>query len=316
MTTPGARARMTISTRGSALALWQAEHVKARLVAAQPGLVVELLVLKTMGDKILDRPLAEVGGKGLFVKEIEQALLDGAADIAVHSMKDVPAELAPGLVMAAVSAREDPRDALVSRGGETLTLLRKGARVGTSSLRRVCQLRAVRPDLELVPLRGNVPTRLAAVERGDLDAAVLAAAGLRRLGHEGRISELLDPSVCVPAGGQGALGIETRADDRIATELARRAMHSEEDAVCVAAERGFTGRLGGGCQTPLAAHARTSGVSDVHLVALIGRPDGSDIIRGERRGPRGDAAALGADLAIELLRRGGEAILRDLGVDP
>lgn len=316
MSEAGPRPRMTIATRGSALALWQAEHVKARLVAAQPGLEVELLVLKTTGDKIVDRPLSEVGGKGLFVKEIEQALIDLAADVAVHSMKDVPAELAPGLIMAAVSAREDPRDALVSRGGEALLSLAPGARVGTSSLRRVCQLRAVRPDLDLVPLRGNVPTRLRAVERGDLAAAVLAAAGLRRLGHEGRISELLDPSVCVPAGGQGALGIETRAGDAAALELCRRAMHSDEDAAYVAAERGFTGRLGGGCQTPLAAHARPSGASgELHLVALIGRPDGTEIIRGERRGPLGDAARLGADLAVELLGRGGARILRELGVE-
>jgi hydroxymethylbilane synthase len=306
---------MTIATRGSALALWQAEHVKARLMAAQPGLEVELLVVKTTGDKILDRPLAEVGGKGLFVKEIEQALIDGAADVAVHSMKDVPAELAPGLIMAAVSQREDPRDALVSHGGEELARLAQGARVGTSSLRRACQLRVVRPDLEIVPLRGNVPTRLGAVERGDLAAAVLAAAGLRRLGYEDRISELLDPSMCVPAGGQGALGIETRADDAAARALVHRAMHHDQDAACVAAERGFTGRLGGGCQTPMAAHARPAGVSDLHLVALIGRPDGTDLVRGERRGPLGEAAALGADLAVELLGRGGAAILRDLGVE-
>ncbi|HWM86073.1 MAG TPA: hydroxymethylbilane synthase [Kofleriaceae bacterium] len=314
MTPVRSKQRLTIATRGSALALWQAEHVKARLLAIEPELDISLLVLKTTGDKILDRPLSEVGGKGLFVKEIEQALLDGAADLAVHSMKDVPAELAPGLRMAAISAREDPRDALVSRGGEGLDRLAAGARVGTSSLRRVCQLRARRSDLVLVPLRGNVPTRLAAVERGALDAAVLAAAGLRRLGHEGRISELLDPSVCVPAGGQGALGVETRADDADAAERARRAVHSDEDAACVAAERGFTGRLGGGCQTPLAAHARPTGGGELHLVALIGRPDGTEIIRDERRGPASRATELGTDLAEELLARGGARILRDLGV--
>jgi hydroxymethylbilane synthase len=310
----GSRARLTIATRGSALALWQAEHVKARLLAAQAGLEIELLVVKTTGDKILDRPLAEVGGKGLFVKEIEQALLEGAADLAVHSMKDVPAELAPGLCMAAVSAREDPRDALVSRGGHRLAGLAPGARVGTSSLRRMCQLRALRRDLDLVPLRGNVPTRLDKVERGDLDAAVLAAAGLRRLGHERRISELLDPAVCLPAGGQGALGIETRDGDALVSGLVRRAVHSEEDAGCVEAERGFTGRLGGGCQTPVAAHARPVGGGQVHLVALVGRPDGTEIIRGERRGPMTSARELGVDLADELLARGGASILRDLGV--
>jgi hydroxymethylbilane synthase len=307
--------RLIIATRGSALALWQAEHVKARLLAAAPGTAIELLVLKTTGDKILDRPLAEVGGKGLFVKEIEQALIERAADVAVHSMKDVPALLAPGLRMAATSEREDPRDALVSRAGHRLEALARGARVGTSSLRRMCQLRALRPDLVIVPLRGNVPTRLAAVERGDLDAAVLAAAGLRRLGHQDRISELLDPSTCVPAGGQGALGIETRADDAATAELVRGALNHDRDAACVSAERGFTGRLGGGCQTPVAAHARSSG-DELHLVALIGRPDGTEIIRGERRGPAARAAALGADLAEEVLGRGGERILRDLGVEP
>ncbi|HKE18366.1 MAG TPA: hydroxymethylbilane synthase [Kofleriaceae bacterium] len=311
--TRAARDPLIIATRGSALALWQAEHVEARLIAAQPGLEVSLLVLKTTGDKILDRPLAEVGGKGLFVKEIEQALLDDAAHVAVHSMKDVPADLADGLRMAAISAREDPRDALVSRGGQGLAELAPGARVGTSSLRRACQLRARRPDLSLVPLRGNVPTRLAAVERGDLDAAVLAAAGLRRLGHEARITELLEPSVSVPAAGQGALGIETRDDDAVTTELARRALHSEADAACVAAERGFTGRLGGGCQTPLAAHARQVGGGELHLVALIGRPDGTEILQGERRGPSSRGAEMGADLAEELLGRGGARILRDLG---
>jgi hydroxymethylbilane synthase len=309
--TPGSR--LTIATRGSALALWQAEHVKARLMAAQPGLSIELLVIKTTGDKILDGPLAEVGGKGLFVKEIEQALQAGAADLAVHSMKDVPAELAPGLTMAAISAREDPRDALVSRAGQGLAALPPGARVGTSRLRRVCQLRALRADLQLVSLRGNVPTRLAKVEAGELDAAVLAAAGLRRLGHDDRISELLDPSVCVPAGGQGALGIETREGDATVAALVRRAVHSDADAACVAAERGFTGRLGGGCQTPVAAHARSTD-GELHLVALIGRPDGTDIVRGERRGAAARGAELGADLAEELLGRGGARILRELGV--
>jgi hydroxymethylbilane synthase len=308
------RTRLTIATRGSALALWQAEHVKARILAIEPGLEIELLIVKTTGDKILDRPLAAIGGKGLFVKEIEQALLEGAADLAVHSMKDVPADLAPGLRMAAISAREDPRDALVSRTGVGLAGLPAGARVGTSSLRRVCQLHAQRRGLELVPLRGNVPTRLARVERGDLDAAVLAAAGLRRLGHEARISELLDPSVCVPAGGQGALGVETRADDDATGDLARRAVHSDEDAACVLAERGFTGRLGGGCQTPLAAHARPAGDGELDLVALIGRPDGTEIIRGDRHGPAARAAELGAELADELLSAGGARILRDLGV--
>jgi len=312
MAEAGTPSRLTIATRGSALALWQAEHVKARLLASAPGLDIALLIVKTTGDVILDRPLAEVGGKGLFVKEIEQALLDGAADLAVHSMKDVPAELAPDLIMAAISAREDPRDALVSRDRRGLAELDRGARVGTSSLRRSCQLRAHRPDLEIVPLRGNVPTRLGKVTSGDLDAVVLAAAGLRRLGHERHISQLLDRSVCLPAAGQGALGIECRAGDDEVRELARAAVHHEADAACVAAERGFTGRFGGGCQTPLAAHAQPSGAGQLHLCGLIARPDGSEILRGERRGPASAASALGAALAEELLGRGGERILADL----
>src|SRR5690606_16801721 len=209
----------------------------------------------------------------LFVKEIEQALLDGQADLAVHSMKDVPAELAPGLAMAATSEREDPRDALVSRGGVALAALPAGARVGTSSLRRACQVRALRPDLDLVPLRGNVPTRMGKVDSGELDAAVLAAAGLRRLGHAGRIAELLEPDACVPAAGQGALGVETRADDAEVAGLVRRAVHHEDTDRRVAAERGFLAVLGGGCQTPIAAHARLAG-DELHLVALVGRPDG------------------------------------------
>ena len=303
--------KLTIATRGSALALWQAEHVRARLTAAEPGLAVELLIIKTTGDLIVDRPLSQVGGKGLFVKEIEQALIDRQADVAVHSMKDVPAELAPGLVMAAISQREDPRDALVSRAGETLAALPHGARVGTSSLRRVCQLRRERPDLDLVPLRGNVPTRMGKVDSGELDAVVLAAAGLRRLGHADRIAELLDPDSCVPAAGQGALGIETRAGDAELAALVRRAVHHDDTARCVAAERGFLAVLGGGCQTPIAAHARLSG-GELHLVALVGRPDGSEIIRGERRGPASDAERLGTELGVELLGRGAERILREV----
>ena len=302
--------RLTIATRGSALALWQAEHVRDLLRGQAPEIQIELLVIKTTGDKIVDRPLSQVGGKGLFVKEIEQALIDGAADLAVHSMKDVPAELAPGLAMVATSEREDPRDALVSRGGAALAALEPGARLGTSSLRRACQLRRLRPDLHIVPLRGNVPTRMGKVDSGELDAVVLAAAGLRRLGHADRIAELLDPDSCVPAAGQGALGVETRAGDTELAALIRRAVHHDETASCVAAERGFLAVLGGGCQTPIAAHARLAG-GELHLVALVGRPDGTEIIRGERRGPVADAARLGTELGVELLGRGAERILRE-----
>ncbi len=302
--------KLCIATRGSELALWQANHVKARLEAL--GASVELSVIKTTGDKILDRPLAEVGGKGLFVKEIEQALLDRAADLAVHSMKDVPAELAPGLEMAAVSQREDVRDALVSRGGVRFADLPAGARVGTSSLRRVCQLSALRGDLVFVPLRGNVPTRVDKVTSGQVDAAVLAAAGLRRLGRAEQISELFDPVQIIPAGGQGALGIETRAGDRDIAALVRRALHHEGDAACVAAERGLLARLQGGCQTPLAAHARLIEPGTLELRALVGRPDGREILRAERVGSVSDPAALGSAVGTELLSRGADRILRDL----
>jgi len=296
-----------IATRGSALALWQARHVESRL-----GVPVELAIIKTTGDKILDRPLAEVGGKGLFVKEIEQALIEGAADLAVHSMKDVPADLAAGLTMAAVSEREDVRDALVSRGGLAFAALPAGARVGTSSLRRVCQLSALRGDLEFIPLRGNVPTRIEKVASGQVDAAVLAAAGLRRLGRADAISELFDPAHIIPAGGQGALGIETRASDNEIIREVRRALHHEADAGCVAAERALLARLGGGCQTPLAAHARLLDPGTLELRALVGRPDGTELIRAERVGSAVDPAALGSAVGTELLSRGAERILRDL----
>jgi hydroxymethylbilane synthase len=305
------RLKLTIATRGSALALWQANHVRDRLLAYEPGLEVSLLILKTKGDLIVDRPLAAVGGKGLFVKEIEEALLDRRADLAVHSMKDVPAELAAGLEMAAVSQREDPADALISRGDVPLAALPVGAAVGTSSLRRACQLRAERPDLTIVPLRGNVPTRLKRLDDGDLDAIVLAAAGLVRLGHGDRISERLEPTRCVPAVGQGVLGIETRTGDDGTRHLVRSSCHHEPDAICVAAERGFLAELGGGCQTPIAAHARLDG-DGLHLAGLIGRPDGSELVRGERRGPRDAPEALGRALAAELCDRGGRAILAAL----
>ena len=302
--------KLVIATRGSELALWQANHVKARL--EELGAEIELSVIKTTGDKILDRPLAEVGGKGLFVKEIEQALLDRQADLAVHSMKDVPAELAPGLVMAAVSEREDVRDALVTRDGAGFAQLPPGSRVGTSSLRRICQLRALRGDLVFVPLRGNVPTRIVRVMSGQVDAAVLAAAGLKRLGRGNQIAELFDPALIIPAGGQGALGIETRSDDSETSALVRRAMHHDRDAACVAAERAVLARLQGGCQTPLAAHARLIDPGPLELHALVGRPDGTGILRAERVGAASDPAALGSAVGTELLSRGADHILRDL----
>jgi hydroxymethylbilane synthase len=292
-----------IGTRGSALALWQAHHVKARLEAL--GAAVTLDVIKTQGDKILDVPLAKIGGKGLFVKEIEQALIDGRVDLAVHSMKDVPAELAPGLVLAAVSAREDPRDVLVARDGLTLAALPPGAHVGTSSVRRVAQLRAHRRDLRISPLRGNVDTRLRKVDAGEYDAVVLAAAGLIRLGHGDRITERLD---LVPAIGQGILALETRADDAATIDLVRRALHDEATAACAAVERAFLERLGGSCQTPMACHAVIDG-DDVRAEGLVADLDGETILRGARRGPRAEAAAVGRGLADELLGRGAREIL-------
>jgi len=302
--------KLTIATRGSALALWQADHVRSALEGRDPDLEVELLVVKTKGDKILDVPLAKVGGKGLFVKEIEQALVDGAADVAVHSMKDLPAELADGLHLAAVSAREDPRDALCSRDGRRLADLDRNALVGTSSLRRQCQVLALRPDLRIASLRGNVPTRLRKLDEGEFDAILLAAAGLIRLGHADRIGEALEPSVVLPAVGQGVLGIETRMEDAGATERVRAAIHHGTSARCVAAERAFLLRLGGGCQTPLAAHATAA---DGRLVVdgLVGSPDGTTLLRGHREGGAGDAEALGLELADELIGKGGRQLIEE-----
>jgi hydroxymethylbilane synthase len=300
--------RLVIGTRGSALALWQAHHVKARLEATQPGIVVELEVIRTTGDAILDVPLSEVGGKALFVKEIEQALLDGRADLAVHSMKDVPSELAPGLVLAATSTRENPHDALVSSSGATLATLPAGARVGTSSLRRQCALLAARPDLQIRMLRGNVPTRLAKLDAGDFDAVVLAAAGLVRLGFASRISEELSPAVCLPAVAQGVLGLETRAGDDEVMALTRAAMHDAREARRIEAERSFLLRLGGSCQTPLAAHAVYDG-DQLVVDGMCGTPDGTRVLRAQVRGAPADAVALGAQLGDALLAKGAGEIV-------
>lgn len=307
-----------IATRGSALALWQAHHVRDAILRVRPRWAVELEVIKTQGDKILDQPLSKIGGKALFVKEIEQALLDRHADVAVHSMKDVPAELAPGLTMAATSAREDPYDALCTRDGRSLDELPEGAQVGTSSLRRQCQLLAKRPDLRISMLRGNVPTRLAKLDAGEFDAVILAAAGLRRLGHGNRISQLLDSELSVPAVGQGVLGIETRIpaseDDRALATVLRAAIHDPAEERRVVAERAFLARLGGSCQTPLAAHAVYRGRPDpragtLSIQGLCGRPDGSQILRAERQGPASDAETLGRALAEDLLGLGAQAII-------
>jgi hydroxymethylbilane synthase len=294
---------IVIATRGSALALWQAEHVKTRLLAVEPGISVELKRIKTTGDQILDVPLAKVGGKGLFVKEIEQALIDRSADLAVHSMKDVPGDLAPGLVMAAVSSRESPWDALCTRTPQTLDQLAPGSRIGTSSLRRQAQLLALRPDLRIEMLRGNVPTRLARLDAGDFDAVILAAAGLTRLGLGHRISQELPAHICLPAVAQGVLGIETRGDDADIIELARRAIHDPREAVCVAAERGFLVRMGGNCQTPLAARAVLAD-GEVSIDVLFAQPDGRRVLRATLAGPAAEAQEVGRRAAELLIAQG------------
>ncbi|MFT3916924.1 MAG: hydroxymethylbilane synthase [Anaeromyxobacteraceae bacterium] len=297
-----------IATRRSPLAKWQANHVADLLRAQEPGLEVVLHELMTKGDRILEVPLAEVGGKGLFVKEIEDALLKGDAEIAVHSMKDLPAELAPGLVIAAVPVREDPRDALCSPRWKTLDQLPKGAKVGTSSLRRGAQLKAVRPDLELHVVRGNVQTRLNKAT-SELDAVVLAYAGLRRLGLAEHATQVLSPDEMLPAVAQGALALEARAAD--AATMARLArLEHPETRVRIEAERGFLGRIEGGCQVPIAGHATVDG-GTVKMRALVASLDGTRIIRGERTGPAGSARAMGVALAEDLLSKGAAAILKE-----
>ena len=299
--------RLRIATRKSPLALWQANHVRAALLARNPDLEVELLTMSTQGDKILDTPLAKVGGKGLFVKELEVGMLEGRADLAVHSMKDVPVEFPPGLGLAAVLPREDPRDALISHKYSSIDALPQGARVGTSSLRRQCQLRARRPDLEVLDLRGNVNTRLQKLDDGQYDAILLAAAGIRRMGWEARITELLAPEQFLPAIGQGAIGIEIRDDDARTRELVA-ALNDPQTAVRIAAERALNQRLQGGCQVPIAGYAEIAhGV--IVLRALVGRPDGSELVQGVISGKPEDAVELGEVLADDLLTRGAREIL-------
>ncbi len=300
-----------IATRRSPLALWQAEHVRARLQAAWPELTVELLQMTTQGDKILDAPLAKIGGKGLFVKELEQSLLDGRADLAVHSMKDVPVELPSGLHLPVILKREEVRDAFVSGSYSSFADLPLGARLGTSSLRRQCQLCRLRPDLEVFSLRGNVGTRLQKLADGDFDAIILAAAGLIRLGEAQRITQLLAPDICLPAIGQGAIGIECRSDDGPTNERIAVLDH-EPTHICITAERALNERLEGGCQVPIAGHARLTADGGLSLEGLVGQPDGTEIIRGARTGSREEAAAMGYELADELLSRGAAAILREI----
>jgi hydroxymethylbilane synthase len=299
-----------IATRKSPLAMWQAEHVAAELKKAHPGLQVELHGMSTQGDKILDTPLAKIGGKGLFIKELEQGLMADQADIAVHSMKDVPVELPVGLHLAVIMTREDPRDAFVSNRYQNLDQLPEGACVGTSSLRRQSQLVEQRPDLKIKSLRGNVNTRLRKLDDGEYDAIVLAAAGLIRLGFEARITALIGPEQSLPAIGQGAVGIECRIDDKRVNELIAP-LHHQETAACVMAERAMNRRLNGGCQVPIAGYAMLES-GNLWLRGLVGEPDGSQIIRGEVEGSVEEAQAMGEGLAERLLEWGADSILQAL----
>ncbi len=303
------RTIIRIGTRSSPLALWQAHWVKDRLEQHWPALRVELVPVKTSGDRFQNISLSRIGGKGLFVKEIEEALQAGRVDLAVHSVKDVPAVLPPGFTLSVIPQREDPRDVLISPNGETLDELPEGSRVGTSSLRRQALVLHLRPDLDIAMLRGNVETRLRKQRDGEVDATILAAAGLKRLGLMPARSHILDERVFVPAVGQGALGIETRTEADVEELL--RPLHHVETALAVTAERAFLGRMGGSCRTPLAAQA-TARTEDVRLVALIASPDGKIVLRGHEHGPPGTAEQLGIRLAERLLVQGGNEILARL----
>jgi hydroxymethylbilane synthase len=302
--------QLRIATRKSPLALWQANHVRDALMACDPGVDVELVTMTTQGDKILDTPLAKVGGKGLFVKELELGILEGRADLAVHSMKDVPVEFPQGLGLAAIMQREDPRDVLISNDFSSIDALPEGARVGTSSLRRQCQLRARRSDLEVLDLRGNVNTRLAKLDAGDYDAILLAAAGVKRMGWEDRITEFLPPERFLPAIGQGAIGIEIRLDDE-RVKRAVGALNDELTATRIRAERALNERLQGGCQVPIAGYSEI-GDGVLLLRALVGRPDGTGLVQGVISGKPEDAEELGQALADDLLSRGAREILAEV----
>jgi len=293
---------LTIGSRGSQLALWQARWIQARLEGF--GVESRIEIIHTTGDKITDVALSKVGTKGLFTKEIEEALLNRSIDLAVHSLKDMPTELPAGLILAGIPEREDPRDALI---GGRLASLAQRAHVGTSSLRRAAQLRAMRPDLEISDIRGNLDTRLRKLDEGKYNAIVLASAGLRRLGWENRITELLDPAVMCPAVGQGALAVETREDSGEAHQICRRLDHMET-RIAVTAERAVLAALGGGCQVPIGAHATLEG-STIRIRAIIVSPDGAQVIRKEASGLAADGATLGRALGDELLSQGGAKIL-------
>ena len=299
-----------IGTRGSQLAVWQAEWVRSRLLALHPQYEAELVKIKTTGDKITDVPLARVGGKGLFVKEIETALLEGRIDLAVHSMKDMPAEIPPGLCIGAMPERENPLDVLISRNGHSFEELPQSARIGSSSLRRGAQVRHVKPDVTVHPLRGNLDTRIRKLRTEGLDAIIVAAAGVKRLGLEARITEYLPEAIMLPAIGQGALAIEIREDDD-ATQRLIAPLDHRETHLAVKSERAFLARLEGGCQVPIAARARIVG-EELELTGLVAEVDGSVLLRETIRGPVGEHETLGVKLANRLLKEGGRQILENI----
>jgi hydroxymethylbilane synthase len=299
-----------IATRKSPLALWQAEHVAARLSQAFPEIKTQLVTMVTKGDKILDAPLAKVGGKGLFVKELEQGMLDGIADIAVHSMKDVPVEFPQGLHLAVILEREDPTDAFVSNRYQSLDDLPADAKIGTSSLRRQCQIKEKFPNAEILSLRGNVNTRLAKLDAGEFDAIILASAGLKRLGMADRITQSLPTSVSLPAMGQGAIGIECRVDDVEVNQMLQ-VLHHEATNICVRAERAMNARLNGGCQVPIGGFAQIDGET-VFMRGLVGSPDGALIYRAEKMGAIAQAEEMGVAIAEDLLSQGADKILQAL----
>ena len=305
---------LRIATRKSPLALWQAEEVSRLIKQFHPEVKVELVTMTTQGDKILDTPLAKIGGKGLFVKELEVGMLAGDADIAVHSMKDVPMAFPAGLHLAVVLEREDPSDAFVSNKYKSLADLPLNAKVGTCSLRRQTQLKEARPDIQILDLRGNVNSRLAKLDNGDYDAIILASAGLKRLGFDDRISESIATEQSLPAIGQGAIGIECRSDDDAMNTLLAPLNHPET-ALRVSAERAQNSRLNGGCQVPIGGYAELIENDQIRLRGLLGFPDGSQIFRSEKTAARADAEALGVAVAEDLLAQGGDKVLTQLGID-
>jgi len=300
-----------IATRQSPLALWQAEHVAMRLQQAFPQLKTELVKMVTRGDKILDAPLAKVGGKGLFVKELEQGILEGRADIAVHSMKDVPVDFPEGLFLAVILEREDPTDAFVSNQYRSLAELPATARIGTSSLRRQCQIKEKFPQAEILSLRGNVNTRLAKLDAGKYDAIILASAGLKRLGMSARITATLTPDISLPAIGQGAIGIECRVDDAEVLSYIK-VLHDADTSIRVTAERAMNAALNGGCQVPIAGFAEIKGNRQLFMRGLVGSPDGTLLYRASAEADLQNAAQLGLSVAKQLLAQGADRILREL----